>query len=598
MKLAKALFAFAVLAMALSASANPEKIPYDTGSAGDRVECPVDGYTYSSMALGDTFDDIDALWAYGPISTVPGGAFNEVVLEVNIDQTWIGDLTIQLYYDEDGNGTYDAGPVSALCRPALDDCPLDGCCGCSGDMSGYYTFGDGGADPMGEVDCPASIPNGCYQPAIESSPATFAAAFNGLSSGGDFWLLINDGAGGDPTTLHSWGVYYSAGSDVLTVKPDGTGDVPTIQDAVDQINPGGTIYLTDGAYSGPGNWDIEFYGKPLELRSQSMNPEACYLDGLSPPISSARNFSGDFRGGFPGFEGDRESNMNRDYDDWGLIFAWGEGPSTIVRGIGFVNFCTESWYGSAVYIDDSSPTIEDCVFAENCSAVGGAMAVINLNGPSSPVIRRCRFQHNVSEWGGAVAILATGANPLFEDCVFHENLGFAGGAVYTEYDPGPDFRFCLFTANQALGGAGIAIFDEGDVDIRYCTFSENYAEFGSAIYSEGGYRSWYNCMVYAYEGSAIAIDGPAVPDFACTNIFGNSEGNWSDNIAPLLGVDGNFSEDPQFCGSVGSWDYRLQSDSPCAAENNVCAQDIGAFGSECGSSASAITTWGEVKTLY
>jgi hypothetical protein len=201
-----------IIALALPAFANDLKlIPTENGASADRVDCDVSGCDYYGMSVGETFDATGGPLTFGPLTTGGSCAITNVVLSVNINQTWCGDLVIDLYYDENNDGIYDFGPVSALCRPALDGCAYDGCCGCSGDVLGTYTFGDDGADPLGEVECGDIIPTGCYMPAIET-PAGFADTFAGAAAGGHFYLEIADGAAGDETTLIDWGVYVCCGT--------------------------------------------------------------------------------------------------------------------------------------------------------------------------------------------------------------------------------------------------------------------------------------------------------------------------------------------------------------------------------------------------
>ena len=68
-----------------------------------------------------------------------------------------------------------------------------------------------------------------------------------------------------------------ASATTYLVKPDGTGDFPTIQAAIDASQPGGEVLLSDGTFTGDGNRDLHF-GKSLTLRSQSGKPSACTID--------------------------------------------------------------------------------------------------------------------------------------------------------------------------------------------------------------------------------------------------------------------------------------------------------------------------------
>lgn len=62
------------------------------------------------------------------------------------------------------------------------------------------------------------------------------------------------------------------------VRPDGMGDYPTIQAAIDAVQDGDVISLTDGTFTGDGNRDITYAGKSITVRSQSGNPETCMIN--------------------------------------------------------------------------------------------------------------------------------------------------------------------------------------------------------------------------------------------------------------------------------------------------------------------------------
>ena len=199
MKLASILFL--ALIIAVPAMANDLKVPNDSDTPGTRVECDVTGCTFFGGGSGWSGDAMGPV-VLGPLGTDCNGNITNVVLSIDIVQTWIGDLNIHLYYDADNDGVYDAGPVQALCRPNLDGCPWDGCCGCSGDLNGWYTFDD--TAPSIEDECLAGFPPGCYGPDYKSVGLD---VFNGLPSGGCWMLWVADGAGGDLTTVHDWAAY-------------------------------------------------------------------------------------------------------------------------------------------------------------------------------------------------------------------------------------------------------------------------------------------------------------------------------------------------------------------------------------------------------
>ncbi|MBU1699031.1 MAG: hypothetical protein KJ970_07655 [Candidatus Eisenbacteria bacterium] len=65
---------------------------------------------------------------------------------------------------------------------------------------------------------------------------------------------------------------------IYVINPEGTGDYPTIQDAIDVAGNGDVIELTDGTFTGDGNRDINFLGLDLTVRSQSGDPHACIIN--------------------------------------------------------------------------------------------------------------------------------------------------------------------------------------------------------------------------------------------------------------------------------------------------------------------------------
>ena len=76
----------------------------------------------------------------------------------------------------------------------------------------------------------------------------------------------------------------------VLVKPDGTGDYPTIQAAIDADDSADVIEMADGTFRGDGNRDIDFDGKAITLRSQSGNPKECSIDCRGSESDPHRGF--------------------------------------------------------------------------------------------------------------------------------------------------------------------------------------------------------------------------------------------------------------------------------------------------------------------
>lgn len=68
--------------------------------------------------------------------------------------------------------------------------------------------------------------------------------------------------------------------------------------------------------------------------------------------------------------------------------------------------------------------------------------------------------------------------------------------------------------------------------------------------------------------------------FSCTDLYGNTGGDWTATIADQLGQNGNLSVDPRFCAPE-SGDYHLQRNSPLTSENNPGCGVIGRYDWNC-----------------
>jgi hypothetical protein len=84
-------------------------------------------------------------------------------------------------------------------------------------------------------------------------------------------------------TSTAYGVIY-------VVNPEGTGDFPTIQAAVDASSNGDIVELTNGTFTGEGNRNIDYRGKAITVRSQSGDATSCILDLEGIPDTTRRGF--------------------------------------------------------------------------------------------------------------------------------------------------------------------------------------------------------------------------------------------------------------------------------------------------------------------
>ncbi|TDX86754.1 putative secreted protein (Por secretion system target) [Epilithonimonas xixisoli] len=85
--------------------------------------------------------------------------------------------------------------------------------------------------------------------------------------------------------------------------------------------------------------------------------------------------------------------------------------------------------GAAMYISNSSPTINNCSFTNNSAMWGGGIVI---NGFSLPVIKNCNFTNNRAwSYGGAISLYGNTSASIV-NCFIHENIGDNyGGGLYS-----------------------------------------------------------------------------------------------------------------------------------------------------------------------
>jgi hypothetical protein len=417
------------------------------------------------------------------------------------------------------------------------------------------------------------------------------------------------------------------------VKPDGTGDFPTIQAAIDAASDGDVVELAAGTFIGDGNRNMDFLGKAITVRSQSGNPSFCIVD--------CEGFEGAIRRGFK-FTSEEDSTSvlegitirngvaEADGDDrnGGAVACIGSSPT--IRNCRFVDCRAWPGRGGGVYCELASPTISFCSFVGDSANGGGGLACVEGSAPpitnctfidnrspvggglccrilSNPVVTNCDFLSNIAGGAGGGAVVCTNSStPSFVGCRFRENWAAYqdGGAINTRSSSHPSFEDCVFSGNKAerSGGAVKAfspisfttcVFAENEAidfggaldlseetQIEYCTFYANAAANGAAM-NAGGDFLLGNCIIAFNEGYR-AVTGctggdPPARTVVCCDVFGNPGGDYEDCLFLLNGTNGNISEDPLFCDPENG-DYTLQSGSPCLPGHHPDGEQCGVIG--------------------
>jgi predicted outer membrane repeat protein len=428
-----------------------------------------------------------------------------------------------------------------------------------------------------------------------------------------------------------------------SVRPDGLGDFPTIQAAVDAAAALDTIWLEDGVFQGNGNRDVEFHGKDLVVRSRN-GPLACTIDSQGTQAQPHRAFrldegetpasriegitltGGFVEGPFPEsggggilvaygshpviadcvFDGNEAG-----FQGFGAgLLAWEDCDITLTDCV-FVNGVS-GWYGGGFVLRKyCDALVERCIVDGNYALHGGGGGSITN---SNAVVVDCSFTNNsVTEAGAGGCLVKASAEPVFRRCVFAGNSAWAGGGIGMGNLPKVTAIDCLFEGNYAFGASGGAIhadYDGSEITLENCTFVNNRAE-GPAqhllVSFTGAATVRRSIFDAGCDGSLVAqVDAGGSLDVECSIVAGGAGA--LAGAGTITWGPGNLDADPMFCAPAGcgapsypSGDYTLDSHSPAAPSWNACGL-VGAYPVACGATsvAEGLTerSWGGIKSLF
>jgi len=333
-------------------------------------------------------------------------------------------------------------------------------------------------------------------------------------------------------------------------------DFATIQDAIDSASYGDIIEVSPGTYTGDGNWDIDFMGKAITVRSSS---------GPGQTIIDCAGIDG--HRGFYFHRGEKQHSVLRGFTIKGAVLSGSEIPSEN----SIWNPSPAHPIGGGIFCENSSPSIIDCVIKQCSAELGGGIGSVG----GSPLIFDCTIEQCRAGGFGAGIGLIRDSDARIVNCTINRNTGSdnsVGGGVYCLRSwlmmAGCDISFnnaqgnaqgggiycggsstqatlehCIVSNNNAQTGGGIFSDSYADLDITNCTIADN---TNSGVHADSSYIAIKNSIVWYNGGSAVSLNGSLSSNPV---LYSNTEEYYpgQDNIAL----------DPKFA-SRGS-DYHLRS---------------------------------------
>jgi hypothetical protein len=368
------------------------------------------------------------------------------------------------------------------------------------------------------------------------------------------------------------------------IKPDDSGDAPTIAAALDSTVRGDTVLVAPGIY----HLNVAMVDGVVLLGEEGREDTGLRPLTHGPMIRCTDLTPGTVIQGF---------SFERGQADFGGAINCVRSAVAILNNSFSVNHALNDGGAIACSLSagEGNLLIEGNVFRHN-RANGWAGGIFCTR--CSPVIRGNTLTHCSAKYGAAIGCVDSSA-PLISRNVIELNSCMAsGGGIHVNHHSSPVIEGNIIRENSADGTGGGIYIARSVFDIRGNLFHRNKGEYGSglnvAFGSKGlcesntfwGHRATairckggstlevYRCIIAGSprEPAVHCGDGSTVK-LTCNDLWSND----TDYSGCEPGI-GDYSEDPLFC-DIAVGNFMLQECSPCI-DRDGCGR-IGAYGSDC-----------------
>lgn len=413
------------------------------------------------------------------------------------------------------------------------------------------------------------------------------------------------------------------------IKPDGSGDAPTIQAGVDSAWVGDTIIVSSGDYSNTQQVMIDGINKivnihiykDIRMLTETLEAEV-NIDGTFSDIGVYIENTG-VNSELTGF------NISTEYHPYGCIASSNNTSLQPVFKIGIQ--CNSSAItikgncindnGIAIQLEQSPVTIVEneivrsfygikCIDISDASildnVISNCATLIDCYNSSPEIIANeifigcdaiaCRvgshayILHNNIHMIDVNGVAILNSAPVIEENIFSYN---EIGVSAQDSCNGLIISKNLFNYHKSSVFSFIAVHD---ALITHNTIDS----IGGWAFLLQGSNPIINNNIITRSPVGLRCLGGSSPSLECNNFYAVSI-RYDGECEDLTGTNGNISIDPEFCGIDDSGNYYLQSDSPCAPGNHPfgysCGQ-IGCFSVNCGVVDTKSWTWGDIKRIY